>query len=228
MFRRKRGKYDNLGIVDPSNTKSVVAEQYRTVRTNIQFSMIDSDLKSFLVTSAAPNAGKSFSAANLATTFAYDDKRVLLVDTDLRKPTVHKVFQTRNTSGLTTLLTDKTKTFKDAIQRTSVDNLFVLPSGPIPPNPSEMIGSARMDQLIKELEDEFDLVIFDTPPLSAVTDAQILSTKTDGVVFIIYQNRAIKEEVIQAKELLEKVNANIIGAILNGVEPNGDNYYYYT
>lgn len=230
MFRkdkREAEKYDDIKIVDQTNRQSILSEQYRTIRTNIKYSMIDSNLKSFLVTSAAPNAGKTFNASNLATTFAYDGKRVLLVDTDLRKPTIHRTFNASNLKGLTSLLAEREMEIEEAVFETTVNNLFILPSGPIPPNPSELIDTKRMDEIIKELEEKYDLVIFDTPPLSVVTDAQILSTKVDGVIFVVYANHATRDGVSEAVDLLNRVDANIIGAIFNGVENKNENYYYY-
>ena len=156
MFRknkRETKKYDDLKIVDPSNVQSILSEQYRTIRTNIKYSMIDANLKSFLVTSANPNAGKTFNAANLATTFAYDDKKVLLVDTDLRKPTLHRTFNASNLRGLTTLLAERDMEIEEAIFETTVNNLSILPSGPIPPNPSELLDTKRMDAIIEDLEE---------------------------------------------------------------------------
>ena len=230
MFRKDKRKIDkdaDLKIVDPTNRQSILSEQYRTIRTNIKYSMIDANLKSFLVTSANPNAGKTFNAANLATTFAYDDKKVLLVDTDLRKPTLHRTFNASNLRGLTTLLAERDMEIEEAIFETTVDNLSILPSGPIPPNPSELLDTKRMDAIIEDLEEYYDLIIFDTPPLYVVTDAQVLSTKVDGVIFIIYANKATKDKVSEAIDLLNRVDANIIGAIFNGVENKKENYYYY-
>lgn len=229
MFRRKKKEDSSQrpGLVVVNKPRSVVTEQYRTIRTNIQFSMVDQEFNSIVITSAAPGAGKSLTSANLAATFASEEKRVLLVDTDMRKPTVHKAFNVRNTDGLTSLLTDRSIELRDKVYKTSIDNLYILPSGPIPPNPAEMLGSKRMAELKKEMESVFDLVIFDTPPLSAVTDAQILAGQTDGVIFVIRKNTAIKEKVLEAKSLLDMVGANVIGAVLNREEKSEDAYYYY-
>ena len=231
MFFIKKNKsvhsIERPGLVTVNNPMSVVSEQFRTIRTNIQFSMVDKDLKTIVVTSAGPGSGKSTIASNLAATMASEEKRVLLVDADLRKPTVHKTFRSRNTLGLTSLLTDNEKKATDAIFRTHVDNLFVLTSGPIPPNPAELLGSKRMNTLMTEMTQLFDLVIFDMPPIVAVTDAQVMASKVDGTLFIIPQGLASKEEVLKAKDLLEMVGANVIGAIMNRVAKEDDKYAYY-
>lgn len=214
-------------LITLTRPSSVVAEQFRTIRTNIQFSMVDNDLKSLSITSAGPGAGKSTISANLAVSFANEGKKVLLVDTDMRKPTVHKTFRLPNHDGLTTLLTDKTAVLSSIIHRLETENLFVLTSGVIPPNPAELLGSNRMIQLKKELEDLFDLVIFDLPPVIAVTDAQIMASKTDGTIFVINKGGADKEMVLKSKELLDKVQANVLGAVFNRVETKNNHYYAY-
>lgn len=215
------------GLVVASKPNSVVSEQFRTIRTNIQFSMVDEDMKSIVVTSAGPGSGKSIVSANLAATFASEDKRVLLVDADLRKPTVHKTFHVRNNDGLTTLLTDRGAQLENMIYHTHVDGLYALTSGVIPPNPAELLGSKRMNELMKELEEEFDLIIYDMPPIIAVTDAQVMASKVDGTIFVLPKGQASKEEVLKSKDLLDMVNANVLGAVFNRVEKSSDSYYYY-
>lgn len=229
LFKRKK-KFDlteRPGLIVLNKPTSVVSEQFRTIRTNIQFSMIDKNLKTIVVTSAGPSSGKSTVAANLAATFATEDKKVLLVDADLRKPTVHKTFKIRNLEGLTKLLTDRESNFEEIMYRTHIDGFYLLTSGVIPPNPAELLASKRMAEIIKKLEDYFDMIIFDMPPVLAVTDAQIISSKADGVIFVIPKGEVKKEHVHKSKEMLDNVNANVLGAILNKVEKNEDNYYYY-
>ncbi|WP_208560214.1 CpsD/CapB family tyrosine-protein kinase [Marinilactibacillus kalidii] len=229
MFKNK--KTDSLnerpGLVVINKPTSIVSEQFRTVRTNIQFSMVDEKLQSLVVTSAGPSSGKSTVSANLAVTFASEENRVLLVDADLRKPTVHKTFNIKNNEGLTKVLTDKLTNIDEVIYRSSIEGLFLMTSGAIPPNPAELLSSKRMNTIIEEMKEEFDMIIFDMPPVLAVTDAQVMASKVDGLLFVIPKGEVSKEQVLKSKELLENVQANILGAILNKVEKSEKNYYYY-
>ncbi|EXJ23348.1 Tyrosine-protein kinase EpsD [Alkalibacterium sp. AK22] len=214
-------------IIVKTKPGSVVSEQFRTVRTNIQYSMVDKSLKSIVITSAVQGAGKSFVAANLSSTFALENKRVLLVDADLRKPTVHRTFNFNNHSGLTTLLTHPNEALSDLVYLTDMGNLSVLTSGPIPPNPSELLATKRMEELIEMMESEYDLVIFDMPPILAVTDAQIMSGRVDGVIFVIPNGKATKDEVMKSKKMLDMIHANVIGAVMNRMVPSKHSHYYY-
>lgn len=225
--KKQKQTADHAGLAVIGHPRSQVSEQFRTIRTNIQFSMVDEAIRSVVVTSADANAGKSTIAANLAATFASDEKRVLLVDADLRKPTLHKLFSLKNTEGLTTLLTDKTGKVEDAIIRTPKEGLYTITSGPIPPNPAELLSSNRMKEIEQAMLELFDLVVFDMPPILSVTDAQIMASRMDGTLFVIPKGEVNKDEVFKAKDLLEKVQANVIGAVLNKVDKNDQNYYYY-
>lgn len=230
FFNKKKNQVtsnERPSLITLTRPSSVVAEQFRTIRTNIHFSMVDTDLKSLAITSAGPGAGKSTISANLAVSFANEGKKVLLIDTDMRKPTVHKTFRLPNYDGLTTLLTNRNTELADIIHRLDTDNLFVITSGAIPPNPAELLASKRMEELKSNLEEIFDLVIFDLPPVIAVTDAQIMASKTDGTIFVINKGGADKEMVIKSKELLDKVQANVLGAVFNRVETKNDHYYAY-
>ena len=227
---RKKDKHvrQNTGLITMALPGSAISEQFRTLRTNIQFSMVDNNLKALSIVSAAPNAGKSTVSANLAVTFASQGTRVLIADCDFRRPTVHKNFNLANGHGMASLLTDKSGSIEDYIQTTKMENLFVMTSGPIPPNPAELLSSKRMIQLERELEGKFDLVIYDTPPLLGFADAQIIAGRVDGVIFVVNHGIATKDEVQRASESLKMVNANVLGAVYNRVPINGnDNSYYY-
>lgn len=213
-----------ITLVDKS---SPVSERYRTIRTNIQFaSSADRQIKTMVITSSGPGEGKSTTAANLAVVFANSGQSVLLIDADMRKATVHKTFLLNNGVGLSNVLSTDMKV-SDAVQRTVVPNLYVMTSGPKSPNPSELLGSTRMDQLIKELRSDYDFVIFDMPPIVAVTDAQIIASKADGTMLVVRENYTRKDSLQKARELLSMVNANVLGAVFNGSTDVTDQGYYY-
>lgn len=216
-----------VSLITLTNPSSPITEQYRTIRTNIQFaSATGQQIKTIVVTSSGPGEGKSTTAANIAVVFAKSDQRVLLVDADLRKPVLYKTFQLNNTSGLSTVLSSS-GSIVDTIQRTPVENLSILTSGPKPINPSELLSSPRMDQILAEASQLFDVVIFDMPPVVAVTDAQIMSSKTDGTLLIVRENMSRKESLSKAKELLDMVQARVLGVVYNGAEHSQDAGYYY-
>lgn len=216
----------NRNLISLTAPKSPITEQFRTVRTSIEFSSVDKDLSSIVVTSPSPGEGKSTITANLAIVFAQQGKRVLLIDTDLRKPTVHYTFHMENLVGITNILT-KQATLGQAVQATGQENLQILTSGPIPPNPSELLSSKSMKNLLETAKNEYDLVIFDTPPVLAVTDAQILSHLTDGVVLVISSENTQKDSAKKAKELLESAQAKLLGVVLNNKKEEDNLYYYY-
>ncbi|UTH12657.1 CpsD/CapB family tyrosine-protein kinase [Macrococcoides canis] len=207
--------------------KSTISEQYRMIRSNIMFSGIDNEIKKLVVTSAAPSAGKSTTAANIAVAYAQAGKNVLLIDGDLRKPTVQYTFETKNVFGLSNLITDQIN-INQAVQNTQVENLSIMTSGPIPPNPSELLASKRFKELLSNFEEYFDMIIIDTPPVLAVTDAVIMSTLVDGTILVTNVETNNKHHLMKAKEVLQKSDANILGIVLNNVEKSSkDDYYYY-
>lgn len=212
-----------ITMVDP---KSPISEQYRTIRTNIHYSTVDKNVRTLMVTSSGPGEGKSTTVANLAVTFAQQGKKVLLVDADMRKPTVHYTFNQTNTFGMTSVLT-KQVSLEEAISETSVENLSVLTSGPIPPNPSELLSSKSMEQIFQSSEELFDIILFDTPPLLAVTDAQILANRCDGTVLVVYSGKTEKDQLLKAKELLDSAQSNLLGVVVNNKKIQDTNYYYY-
>lgn len=214
-------------LITRANPKSFVSEQYRTVRTNITFSVPDKELQTLVFTSASPGEGKSTTASNLAFTFASEGKRVLLIDADMRKPTVHYTFHLTNTLGLSNLLTRKAA-LQDVIKDSGTDNLHIITCGPIPPNPAELLGSKTMDQVLEELKKVYDLIIFDAPPVLAVTDSQILANKCEGTVIVISAGSTEKESVIKTIDLLSSSKAHIIGTVLNNFKLGKEhNYYQY-
>lgn len=214
-------------IIAEVNPKSPISEAYRTLRTNIDFSAIDSEVKTVMVTSAGMGEGKSTTVSNLAITYAQVGKQVLLIDADMRKPTIHHTFQVTNRMGLSNVLANQCE-LKDAIQRTHIRNLDILPSGPIPPNPSELLASNRMSERLGQLKSEYDIILIDTPPTLAVTDSQVVATKCDGVLIVIDSGKVKRDIVLKVKSSLEHVQARILGIVLNNVErKKRETYYYY-
>ncbi|MDX9822102.1 MAG: polysaccharide biosynthesis tyrosine autokinase, partial [Syntrophales bacterium] len=206
--------------------KSTASESYRGIRTGILFSSADSSPQVLLVTSAGPREGKTITAANVAITMAQTGGRVVILDCDMRRPKVHKVFETSRDRGMANILVG-TCEIDEAIMPTKVPNVDIIPSGPIPPNPSEILGSHRMEGLIKTLRGRYERIIIDSPPITAVTDAVILSRIVDGVVLIIRSGEVHREIIKNALSQLKSVNARLLGAVLNGVEMGRDSYYYY-
>jgi tyrosine-protein kinase Etk/Wzc len=209
--------------------KSPISEAYRTFRTNIQYTKLDRDLKALLVTSPGPGEGKSTSVANLAITMAQMGSKVLLIDSDLRRPVLHSIFNIDRRIGLSNVLVGRA-TIEEAAQATEIDNLFVMPCGTLPPNPSELLGSSAMKTTLGEMKQKFDIVLFDSPPIIAVTDAAVLSSQLDGVILVIKSGQTDREATFRAYTLLKNVKTRILGALLNGVHVEsmyGSYYYYY-
>lgn len=217
-------------LITEKDPKSIASEAYRTLRTNIQYSSFDKEIKTILVTSTGPGEGKSTTCGNLALTMAQADKRVLVIDCDLRKPTIHKKFNISNEKGVSNFLIGQTA-LEDVIHKYS-DNLYLLPSGTIPPNPAEMLSSKKLKEFLEKVKEEFDCIIIDSPPVMAVTDAQILSTIVDGVLIVAAPGQTEKEGIIKAKEQISKVNGKLLGVVLTKMPMKkgkgyGNYYYYY-
>ncbi len=210
--------------------KSPIAEAYRTLRTNIQFSKTDGELKVIMFTSSGPGEGKSTTIANTAVALAQSGKQVILMDCDLRKPVQHKIFGKKN-RGVTNILVEdllvEDLLVEDFIQETQVENLRLLTSGPIPPNPSELLGTRKMQNLIENLKKQCDYLIIDAPPVIAVTDACVLAAKVDGITLVVNSGSIRPEMAQKAKDLLVKANGHLLGVVLNRVEIEEEHAYYY-
>lgn len=213
-------------IISIDNPKSPIAEAYRGIRTSIEFSNIDKDRKVICITSSQQNEGKSTVIANLATSFANLDKKVLLMEGDLRNPSVHRMFNLSNIHGLTDILLGD-RAFLECINTLEINNLHVLTCGAMPTNPSEMLSSRTMKSFVESIKDAYDYIFIDAPPVGVVTDACIISSYSDGVVFVIGSNETDVNIANISKERLEKVNANILGVVLNKFEVNKNSGYEY-
>lgn len=208
-------------------TKSVVAEAYRVMRTNVLFSSIDKKIKTIAVTSSGPAEGKSTTAANFVIALAQAGSRVLLIDADLRKPRLHKYFGLSNTSGLTNIIVEDADWKKVLHNIEELPLVDVITSGPIPPNPSELCGSVKMQNFIYDLKSEYDYIVMDTPPVGVVTDAALIGAHADGTILVVASGNVEIEAARRSKLLLENVKANIIGVVLNKIPTNDSGYYKY-
>jgi polysaccharide biosynthesis transport protein len=228
---RLKGQSYKEKLITAHGPLSLVAEAYRLVRTNIQFMAVDQPAKSIMITSSNPGEGKSLTVANLAMIMAQANLRTIIVDADLRQPVIHKIFQLPNLEGVSDLLRSSKLEVADLLKETGIENLKVLTSGPLPPNAAEILGSRRMAELVQRLEEMADVVIFDSSPVLAVTDAAILSNWVDGVILIAQAKRTRREAARQAIKRLNQVGANFLGGILNQAPGRGESYQassYYT
>ncbi|MGM0214826.1 CpsD/CapB family tyrosine-protein kinase [Enterococcus sp. AZ109] len=225
---KKKSEILPVALIAATDNFSTTTEQYRTIRTNINFSSADKDIQTLVITSSGPSEGKSTTSANLAVVFAKAGSKVLLVDADLRKPSLAISFRLPNATGLSNLLTNREASIDNYYQTSDVENLYVMTSGPKPPNPSELLDSQRMVDLMNTMRESFDVVIFDMPPVVTVTDAQIVAAHTDGTLLVVRERKTKKQDIVKAKELLTRANANILGVVYNG-KKKGDSagYYYY-
>jgi len=214
-----------MSLITLTDPRSPVSEAYRTLRTNLSFSGLDEPIRSLVVTSPAPDEGKSTTIANLAVTMAQGGRKTILVDCDLRRPTLHTLFDLKPEPGLTNLLLEENG--QPALQSTMVDGLQLLSSGPLPPNPADLLGSHKIDQIIAMLLDRADVVLFDAPPVIAVTDATVLGAKVDGVLLVISAGKTRREHAERAKEMLEKANVRIIGVALTNAPKDSSIGGYY-
>lgn len=215
-------------VITISSPRSPISEAYRTLRTNLQFVSLDKPLQTLLVTSPGPEEGKSTMLANLAVTMAQGEKKVILADCDLRRPSLHKLFGLSHKSGLTTMMVEEDAMRNPPLQDAGVPGLQLLASGPLPPSPSDLLGSQRMNRVLETLKERADIVLLDAPPVVGVSDAAILATKVDGVMLVVSSGQSKRESVQTAQAMLERVNANLIGAVLTNVPIDASLQYYYT
>ncbi len=202
-------------LVTVSDPRSAAAEAYRALRTNLSFSSLDDPIHTLVVTCPVPQENKSIVIANLAVIMAQGGNRTLLADCDLRRPALHEIFGVDNSRGLTTMMLDESAMSAPPVQETEIENLYLLPSGPLPPNPADLLGSRRMDAVVARLTEQADIVLLDAPPVIAVTDAAVLGSKVDGVLLVVSAGATRREHAERAKEMLEKVNVRIVGVVLN-------------
>ncbi|MHA6259946.1 CpsD/CapB family tyrosine-protein kinase [Sporosarcina sp. CAU 1771] len=226
MGKKKKRRIQTAArkLITHANPRSVISEQYRTIRTNINFSIPDKHIQTLLVTSSSIGEGKSTSAANIAIVFAQAGKKILLIDADMRKPTVHHTFQMTNIKGLSNVLTRQWG-LEDVVKSTE-EGIDIITCGQIPPNPAELLELKSMDILMSELKVKYDFIIFDAPPILSVADAQILANKCDGTILVISAGKTEKEHLRKAIEVLQSSKANILGSILNNYKLEKSTYYY--
>ncbi len=205
---------------------SQISESFRTLRTNTQFTTASDELKVIAVTSCQPGEGKTTTVSNLAVAYAQEGKRTLLIDADLRKPSLHKVFSNSNRKGLSNLLARQTDR-EDVVIQTHIEHLTLIPAGPVPPNPAELLGSKGMDELLSAVRDQYDVILIDTPPVLVVTDAQVVATKSDGILLVIRAGMIKKNMALRAKSRLEHVQAKVLGVVLNGKKKSKSDLSYY-
>jgi non-specific protein-tyrosine kinase len=216
---------NGTGLVSIHDPRSPAAEAYRVLSTNIQFSSLDRDVKTLLVTSVSPDEGKSIVLANLAITMAEGGRKVIVVDADLRRPSQHTIFSVAEAPGLTTMVLDTA--LDPPIQATSAPNVSVVTSGPLPPNPAELLASERFGRVIARIAEQGDVVLLDAAPVAAVTDATVLATRVDGVLLVVDAGRTRRDVARRAKEQLERVGARLLGVALTNVKPERRQLSYF-
>ena len=229
---RKKGEIEDIRnrLITHYRPRSPISESYRSLRTSLRFASIDGGIKTVVLTSPAPKEGKTLTASNLAITEAQAGRKTLLLDTDLRRPMVHHLFNLKKEDGISKVLTDELK-LNDAIKKTGVENLYAITSGPVPPNPSELLGSKKMKKVLEELKEKFDMIILDSPPIIAVTDPVVIGQEVDGMVMVIRSGRTTRDIAEKAKNNAEYVHIKLLGVVLNDIDVRNvygsSRYYYY-
>jgi capsular exopolysaccharide synthesis family protein len=215
----------SIELIAHLSPRSNLAESYRTIRTSLLLSSADKKPKAIVVTSALPEEGKSATLSNLAVTLAQAGNTVLVVDSDFRKPTQHKIFKIRNIDGLTNYLTSEME-LKALIKETGIPKLYLINVGPVPPNPAELLGSEKMRNLIESLKRWFDFILFDSPPVLTVSDAMVLGPKIDGMILVVWGGKTAKDALKQAKERLDQLKIKCLGVVINNLSIQEHDYYY--
>jgi len=226
QLSRKELKSRSNELIVLNNPKSPVTEAYRSIRTNLNFMSPDKPLKTLVITSSAAAEGKSLTLVNLALSIAQNGKKVIIIDADLRKPMQQKFFEMTNFNGLSSILTGEIG-FDEALRETNVEGVSLISTGVIPPNPAELLGSRKMEEILKRAHEEADMVLIDTPPVIAVTDASILASKVDGVILVVASHQTHDQILVKSREILERAQANIVGVVLNKYPVHHENQYYH-
>jgi non-specific protein-tyrosine kinase len=216
----------NSKLITLNDPRSEAAEAFRTLRTNLMFSSVEEPLHTLLVTSAAQSDGKSNIIANLAVTFAQGGNKTILVDCDLRRPSQHEIWGNSNDRGLTTMMLEESAMSTPPLAQTSIENLQILPSGPLPPNPADVLSSQRMTGVIGVLKARANYVLFDSPPVLAATDAALLGSKLDGVLLVVRAGHTRREQTARARQTLDRVHVRVVGAVLSNAPRENTGRYY--
>lgn len=219
-------KKSNTTLITNDKPKSTISEKFRSIRSNIMFSRANNEIRDVLITSEKPGAGKSTIAANIAVTYAQAGYKTLIIDGDMRKPSQHYIFDVTNQNGLSNLIIGRTMRH-EALKQTEIGNLDILSSGPVPPNPSELIGSQKFATIYQMLLEDYDFIVLDTPPVTTVTDAQIYARTVDNTILIIDVEKNDRNEVKNAQKLIENTGSHIIGTVLNKTKATKSSSYYY-
>lgn len=235
LFNKRRSKIEKIAHEQRKGTPLFTytkpeannSERIRMLRTNLEYVHVGEELTSIAVTSSIPGEGKSTVSANLAVSLGATGKKVLLIDTDLRRPTVHKTFQVSNVPGISDLILNPSLPLSDLMCYKEDLKIYILPAGVLPPNPSELLASVNMKKIMGELEKHFDYIIYDVPPINSVTDPQIIASRVDGVILVVRSGYVQKDEVRKSRTALENVEARILGCVLNDVPMDQDDKYYY-
>jgi len=214
-------------LITVRHPRSPISEAFRSLRTNLQFAGVETPIRTLLVTSASPSDGKTTIAANLASVIAQGGRNVVIVDADLRRPRVHKMFQLSNRVGLTDQFIRTQDRFDGSLKSTEIPNLHAITSGNLPPNPSELLSSGRMSEILNLLHDQFNTVIIDSPPTLLVTDAMVLAQRVDGVLLVVKPSVTKWSALRQSIEQLQHVKANLLGIVVNDINIGRSRYYYY-